>query len=57
MWKDPIVAELHAVREQIARECHDDLKQIVARLRKREQEHTGRLVRKEDLKVGKSAGR
>ena len=32
MWKDPIVEEIHAVREQVARECDYDLNQIIARL-------------------------
>jgi len=49
MWKDPIVEEIHAVREQIARECDYDLKRIMDRLRKRESEHTGRVVQKEEL--------
>jgi hypothetical protein len=49
MWKDPIVEEIHAVREQIARECGDDLKQIMAYLRSREAMTPGRLVRKDEL--------
>jgi hypothetical protein len=44
MWKDPIVEEIHAIREQIAQECNYDIKQIVARLRKHEKEHPDRLV-------------
>ena len=44
MWKDPIVEEIHAIREQIAQECDYDIKQIVARLRKHEKEHPDRLV-------------
>lgn len=44
MWKDPIVEEIHLVREKIARECKYDLKQIMNRLRKREKEHRGRVV-------------
>jgi hypothetical protein len=49
MWKDPIVEEIHAVREQISRECGDDLKQIMAYLRSREAKTPGRLVRKDEL--------
>lgn len=56
MWKDPIVEEIHAVREQIARECHYDLKQIIACLRKKEEEHLGRVVHKEELKISKTPG-
>ena len=44
MWKDPIVEEIHAIREQIAQECDYDIKQIVARLRKHEKEHPDRLA-------------
>ena len=44
MWKDPIVEEIHAIREQIAQECDYDIKQIIARLRKHEKEHPDRLT-------------
>jgi len=46
MWKDPIVEEIHLVREKIARECNYDLKQIMNRMRKKEKEHRGRVVSK-----------
>jgi hypothetical protein len=36
MWKDPIVEEIHLIREKIAKECNYDLKQIIRRLKKRE---------------------
>ena len=49
MWKDPIVEEIRAVREQIARECNYDLAEICARLRRNQDAHAGRLVRKEDI--------
>jgi hypothetical protein len=49
MWKDPIVEEIHAVREQIARECNYDLGEIFARLRIRQKANAERLVHKEDL--------
>ncbi len=44
MWKDPIVEEIHSIRMRIAKECNYDLKQIVDRLRKKEEEHKERLV-------------
>lgn len=44
MWKDPIVEEIHSIRRKIAKECHYDLKQIVDRLRKKEEAHKERLV-------------
>ncbi len=46
MWKDPIVEEIHLVREKIAKECNYDLKQIVNRMRKREKAHRERVVSK-----------
>lgn len=50
MWKDPIVEEIHRVREQIARECNYDLRQIMDRLRKKEKEHTtGRVIYKKTV--------
>ena len=44
MWKDPIIEELHAVRKQLAAECNNDLKAIVLRAMKKQQEHANRLV-------------
>jgi len=44
MWKDPIVEEIHLVREKIAKECNYDLKQIMNRLRKKEKRHRERVV-------------
>jgi len=55
MWKDPIVEEIHAIREQIARECNYDLKRIMERLRKKEKEHTKRVIHREDLGKGKKS--
>ncbi len=57
MWKDPIVEEIHAVREQIARECDYDLRRIMDRLRKKEGAHVGRIVHKEELTTGRMSGR
>jgi hypothetical protein len=54
MWKDPIVEEIHAIREQIARECDYDLKRIMDRLRKKEKEHVGQVVQKEELVTGRA---
>ena len=49
MWKDPIVEEIRAVREQIARECHYDIGEIMAYFRKRQEANAHRLVTKEDV--------
>jgi hypothetical protein len=55
MWRDPIVEEIHSIREQIARECNYDIKQIIARLRVKEEEHKDRLVYKEDVTIDEMA--
>ncbi len=47
MYKDHIVDEIHNIREQIAHECNYDMKQIFERLKKKEKEHSDRLVVKE----------
>ena len=57
MWKDPIVEEIHAVREEIARACNYDLKQIMEHLRKKEEKHPGRVIHKEELSKGKISDR
>jgi len=49
IWKDPIVEEIHAIREQIAREHDYDIRRIFETLRKQERERPGRLVTKEEL--------
>jgi hypothetical protein len=46
MWKDPIVEEIHLIRDKIAKECNYDLKQIMKRLRRGEKQHAGRIVYK-----------
>jgi hypothetical protein len=56
MWKDPIVEEIHAIREQIAQECDYDIKQIIARLRKHEKEHPDRIVYKTEPKIATQLG-
>ena len=47
MWKDPIVEEIRAIREEIAQKCGNDIGRIVEYLRSKEKEHSGRLVTKE----------
>jgi len=46
MWKDPIVEEIHLIREKIAKECNYDMKHIMKRLKRREREHAGQIVYK-----------
>jgi hypothetical protein len=44
MWEDPIVADVHRTREQLAAEHDFDVKAIFADLRKRQASLGGRLV-------------
>jgi hypothetical protein len=43
MWKDPIVEELHEIREQIARQHGNDLHALVKYFQEREK-HSGRTL-------------
>ena len=45
MWEDPIVAEVHRAREQLAVECNHDIGAFFANLRKRQVSLGSRLVR------------
>jgi hypothetical protein len=44
MWEDPIVEEVHRIREKLAAEHGFDVKAIFADLRKRQVSLGGRLV-------------
>ena len=44
MWKDPIVEELHLIREEIARENDFDLDTIISVLQEQEKQHKDRIV-------------
>lgn len=44
IWTDPIVDEVHKVREQLAREAGFDLRRLVARLQESQKIHGDRLV-------------
>jgi hypothetical protein len=39
VWKDPIVEEVRAAREELFAACENDLDKLVARLRGRELQH------------------
>jgi hypothetical protein len=45
MWEDPIVAEVHRIREQLAAEFNYDIDAICADLRKRQEALGSRLIR------------
>jgi hypothetical protein len=44
MWEDPIVADVHRIREELAAKYDFDIKAIFADLRKRQASLAGRLV-------------
>jgi HPt (histidine-containing phosphotransfer) domain-containing protein len=44
MNNDPIVEEVHKIREQIARECDDDMERIFEYLKQKETERSDRAV-------------
>ncbi|MDZ4859221.1 MAG: hypothetical protein SGI88_09550 [Candidatus Hydrogenedentes bacterium] len=44
IWTDPIVDEIHGVREQLAREVGYDLRRLVARLQESQKLRGDRLV-------------
>jgi hypothetical protein len=44
MWEDPIVEEVHRIREKLAADYNFDIKAIFADLRKRQASLGGRLV-------------
>ncbi|MDP2983417.1 MAG: hypothetical protein Q8O92_08815 [Candidatus Latescibacter sp.] len=50
MNKDPIVEEIHLIREKMLEECGGDLEKLMDRLKARESEHKDRLVTLKDIK-------
>jgi len=50
MKHDPIVEEIHQTRQKMLAECHDDLDQLLDRLKTVEIQDRSRLVSLESLK-------
>ena len=50
MWTDPIVDEVHRIREEMLAECGGDVHELFARLKVDEQQHPNRLVNKQTLR-------
>jgi len=44
MWIDPIVEDVHKVREELAREVDYDIKRLGARLQESQKRYGGKLV-------------
>lgn len=47
MWEDPIVKETRAVREELFARFNHDLSALCEHLRKKQREHSGRVVTRE----------
>jgi glucose-6-phosphate-specific signal transduction histidine kinase len=57
MRKDPIVEEMHAIRRALARECHDDISEIITHLQKRSRDAGRKTVTLRPKPVAKPAAR
>jgi hypothetical protein len=53
MYDDPIVREIHQIREQLCQKFQFDIRQIFADVKQREQQHKDKLV-KLPVKQGRS---
>ncbi len=47
MWEDPIVKETRAAREELFARFNHDLAALCEHLRKKQREHSGRVVTRE----------
>lgn len=55
MRKDPIVEEIHAIRRALAKECHDDISEIITHLQKRSRDAGRKTVTLPPTRVAKPA--
>ena len=55
MGKDPIVEEIHAIREQILRDFNDDLGLLMQHWREQEKGYPERVLSKDDVRSRKIA--
>ena len=44
MWKDPIVEEVHKVREKLAKEANYDVHQLIENMKRREKESNVKVI-------------
>ena len=57
MRKDPIVEEIHAIRQTLAKECDDDIGEIITHLQKRSRDAGRKTVTLRPKSVVKPASR
>jgi len=50
MNKDPIIEEIHRIREKMLEDCGGDLEKLMDRLQANESRHPDRLVSEKDIK-------
>ena len=50
MTQDPIVAEIHRIREQLWKECHGSVEEMAERQRRLQQQNKERLIDPEEWK-------
>ena len=51
LWTDPIVEEIHQIREDIAREAGFDLKKLGERLQESQERHGEKLVSRPPMRI------
>lgn len=51
MWKDPIVEEIHKIREKMAEEVNYDVHQLIENMQKREKESNAKIVSRTEKKT------
>ena len=56
MCDDPIVEEIHRIREEIAAKCNYDMEAIVRYMQSRQQESGAKVVRREPRRVEPAPG-
>jgi len=56
MLNDPIVEEVHRIREKMLAECDGDLDKLLDRLKEAEEQDRDRLVSKDQMPPRKPAG-
>ena len=47
--KDPIVEEIHRIRQKLLEECDGDIEKLMDRLKKMESDHRGQIVSQKEF--------
>lgn len=57
MTEDPIVAEIHRIREQLWRDCHGSIEQMAERQRRLQTQNKDRLIDPDEWKRRREAAK